>query len=126
MLIDDVGRTVAFYRDVLGFEVVMTAPADAPAGEPAWALLKRGHVELLFQTRDSVAGLLPPPHPRRSTLTIYVDLADVEAFYRRLAPHVALEQDLHDAGDMRAFSLRDCNGFVLTFAGPRPAARRAA
>ena len=133
MMIDDVARTVAFYRDVLGFDVVMTASGHDEA--PAWALLKRDGVELLFQSRDGVEtlleALLPPAPPaapprRRSTLTIYVDVDDVERCYRQVAPSCVV-RELHDAGrGTREFSVRDCNGFILTFAGRPAFVRRAA
>lgn len=126
VMIEDVARTAAFYRDVLGFEIVQQDPAPA---NPEWVLLRRGAVELMFQARASMAGLfpLPAPAPGAGRLTIYVDLADVASFYREVAGRAAIVCDLHDTPrGTREFSLRDCNGFTLTFAEPLPAARRAA
>ena len=56
MVIEDVGRAVDFYRDVLGFEVVWMVHED---GAPAWALVQREDIELLFQRRGDLALLLP-------------------------------------------------------------------
>lgn len=125
MLIDDVRRAIAFYRDVLGFEVVTTAPGDVPA----WALLRHGQVELMFQSREGIEPFVPPgaARPAPARLTIYVDLDDVDAFYHQLDGRAPLVHGLHETGyGTREFSVRDCHGFVLTFAGPLPAARRAA
>jgi uncharacterized glyoxalase superfamily protein PhnB len=126
MMVEDVGRTIAFYCGVLGFEVVTTAPGPEA---PAWALLKRGRAELMFQAQESLAGLLPPGlrFPRPLALTICVDVDDVEALYRQVAAAVPVVHVLADtAWGTREFSIRDCNGFVVTFAEALPAARQAA
>jgi hypothetical protein len=41
MMVEDVNRTIDFYRDVLGFELVMSVPEH---GLYQWALMKREDV----------------------------------------------------------------------------------
>ena len=121
MLVDDVAHTVAFYCDVLGFELVMQQVAGAA---PSWALLKRGDLEVMFQARCGLPGAaLPALGRRRSPITLYLDVPDVEVLYERLPPAVCVVQALHTTRDGRPeFSIEDCNGFILTFAGAVPAA----
>ena len=55
-MVEDVTRTVQFYRDVLGFELVAAFPRTGPF---AWALMRRGSVELVFEARASLVAALP-------------------------------------------------------------------
>lgn len=123
MMIDDVSRTVAFYRDVLGFEV---EGIGLGSEGPAWVLVKRDGAELLFQARDSMAAFLPIHSPPPGTLTIFVAVADVESYHRLVAARVEVVRELQDVAGRREFTIRDCNGFLLTFAESLAPLRRAA
>lgn len=116
MLIEDVRGTVAFYREVLGFELVMTVPETAPF---EWALVRRGEVELMFGARAGFAGVLPSASgvgSFGSALTLYIDTEEVAALYGRLRSEVEIVHDLHvTSRGTREFSIRECNGFILTF-----------
>jgi quercetin dioxygenase-like cupin family protein len=56
LMVEDVRQTLAFYQDILGFEVVMTLPEKAPF---AFAIVRRGGVELMFQSRQSLSENVP-------------------------------------------------------------------
>jgi len=43
LMVEDVNRTTAFYRDVLGFELLATQPES---GQFDWAMMKRNDVEV--------------------------------------------------------------------------------
>ncbi len=61
LVVSDVGRSLAFYRDVLGFEVQTTVPEASPF---VFAIVVRGGVEIflnassaaLEDTRHSATG----------------------------------------------------------------------
>lgn len=115
-MVEDVSRTVDFYRDVLGFEVVMAGPRRRPL---QWALLKRGETELMFQARHGLHEALPglPPAAGPHAVTFYIGVPDVEAFFAQVQARVQVVRPLHDTPyGTREFSIEDCNGFVLTFA----------
>lgn len=116
MMVEDVNETVAFYRSVLGFDLVMTVP---DSGRLDWALVQRNDVEMMFQARRSLAEDLPTfqDRPVGGALTFYLDVEGVEGLYERLRPHVTILQDLHETFyGTREFTIEDCNGFLLTFA----------
>ena len=120
MLVSDVSASVRFYRDVLGFRLVM---ADAPAeGPPGWALLRRGETDLLLEARDRWPAHVIPLGGS-APLTFHVPVADAPAV-RAALPAGLLCAD-HAGG---AFTLADPDGVLVT-CGPASAtggpARRA-
>ena len=58
----DMPTSLAFYRDVLGFDVISDAPAD---GQCDWAWLKRGESELMLNTAYEAEDRPPAPDPAR-------------------------------------------------------------
>lgn len=65
VLLDDIVPTRAFLVDRLGFELVMEIPADpgsppdAKTNPPGFAILRHTDVELMLQSRESVANDAP-------------------------------------------------------------------
>ena len=116
MMVDDMPAAIAFYRDVLGFDLVMTVPQAEPFD---WALLRRADVQVMFQTRASLEAEVPYLAGRAlgGALTLYIDTEDVSGLYERVRPKAEI---IHEVATTfygkREFSLRDPNGFVLTFA----------
>src|SRR4051812_27656082 len=80
--IADFTRSVAFYRDVLGFEVLATFP-DA---QPSFALLARDGVGLQIGGIDTVKRPQDPP-----TVTLYFDVRDALAMHQQLKQKVKIE-----------------------------------
>ena len=116
MMVEDVNATVEFYRDVLGFNLVMTVP---DSGRFDWALVKRDEVEVMFQTRASLSDELPLFEGQAigGALTFYIKMDGVEELYETLRPRVTVVKDLNPTFyGTREFSIQDCNGFILTFA----------
>ncbi len=115
-MIEDVNGTIAFYRDVLGFELVMSVPAEGPLD---WALMKRGDAEVMFQARAGLREALPLFADRAvgGALTFYIDTDDVAGLYERVRARVNIVKEMrHTFYGTREFSIEDCNGFTLTFA----------
>ena len=101
----DFGRSVAFYRDVLGFEVLATFPEDAPS----FALLSRDGVGLQIGGPDSSRA------PRdRPTVTLYFDIRDAQSLHDELKGKVNVEWGpevyyYH----RREFAFRDPDGHLI-------------
>lgn len=120
MMVENVNETVDFYREVLGFNLVMTVP---DSGAFDWALVKREEVEVMFQARASLTEEVPlfKDKPVGGALTFFIRMQGVEDLYRQIHPKVNVVQDLHTTFyGTREFAIQDCNGFVLTFAEPNP------
>lgn len=116
MLVEDVLCTVTFYRDVLGFDVVLVGPARG-GGRPAWALLRRGPAEVLVQARALLAGTLPlPATARPGALTLHLESDDLTALYERVRTHACLVRPLHaPRPGLRALAVLDPDGVLLVF-----------
>ena len=119
LMVDDMPATLAFYRDILGFEVADTAP---PEGAPVWAQLRSGGASVMLQTRASLSEELPDfrEQPISATQTLFITVDDEMT-------HDALYQRAHDAGAVikqpyttpygaREFCLRDPEGYLLALA----------
>ena len=116
MMVENVDETVDFYRDVLGFDLVMNMPEQNPF---AWALMKRDDVEVMFQARASLTEELPlfDGRPIGGALTFYIDMQGIETLYEQIRTQVEVVQDLQTTFyGKREFAIEDCNGFILTFA----------
>lgn len=127
LMVDDVGRTVAFYRDVLGFaflvgvvegtrETVAQWPAPGPL---AFAMMQSGQARLMFQTRSSMAAELPRFAETKigGSLVLYLDCDDLDGLYARLSEHAPFIKAPHKTFyGTRECSFKDVNGYVLTFA----------
>jgi uncharacterized glyoxalase superfamily protein PhnB len=116
LVVKDMDKTIRFYRDVLGFEVLMTAPEKEPFD---WAMMKMGNVEIMFQTRQSLGGEMAAfkEIPVGGSFTLYIDVANVEGLYETVKGKATVEKALHDTFyGTREFVIRDCNGYVMVFA----------
>jgi len=127
LMVDDVGRTVAFYRDVLGFAFVVgvveasrETVAQWPAPGPlAFALVESGQARLMFETRASLAADLPRFAEARigGSLMLYLDCDDLDALYARLSEHAPFLKAPHTTFyGARECTFQDINGYILTFA----------
>ena len=115
-IVSRVDRTIAFYRDKLGFETWH----QQPEGDPFFAILGREGAMLLVK-----AGEAPPlPNAKRDPemrWDAYVSVADPDAlaaeFAGRGAAFSSPLQDTHDG--LRGFEITDPDGYVLFFGRPR-------
>jgi uncharacterized glyoxalase superfamily protein PhnB len=118
LMVEDVNQTVMFYEDVLGFKLDQTVPEK---GQFDWASVKSGEVEIMFQARASLSAEFPAfqEHLTGGTLTLFIRMHDIQELYERVRNRVERVQDLNVTFyGMREFSIKDPNGYFLTFAEP--------
>ncbi len=116
LMVEDVARTIAFYRDVLGFQLLATVP---PEGDPFnWAMMNRDGVAIMFQSRASLTGEVAALAgvPIGASQTFYIEVEGIEGLYAALKGQVEIVVDLHTTFyGTREFYFRDCNGYILSF-----------
>ncbi len=103
--IADFNRSVAFYRDVLGFSVDSTFPEE----QPVFALLSRDGVALQIGGPESVKSDSNPP-----TVTLYLDVDDAKGLHAELQAKIAIEwgPEVYFY-QRREFAFRDPDGHLI-------------
>jgi catechol 2,3-dioxygenase-like lactoylglutathione lyase family enzyme len=116
-IVRDVMRSVAFYRDRLGFEVTFLGPGD----DPYFAMLRRDDVRLMLKA--ITPEVQPTPNPGRhpwARWDAYVHAPDPDALAEELASRgVSFREPLGINSDgLRGFEVMDADGYVLYFGRP--------
>ena len=86
LVVRDVAKSTAFYRDVLGFEIKQTVP-DAEPFIFVW--LERDGVPVFLNDAKAVEHDYPgaAAWPQGGTATLFFVITDVDGFHARIAPH---------------------------------------
>lgn len=124
----DMPEALAFYRDVLGFEVVADSGArDTPEGRFApWVWLRLGKADLMLNTAydegERPASRDAARWAGHADAAIYFGCADVDAAYAFLKDKVAhVAAPVTTAYGMRQLTLSDPDGYVLCLQAPADA-----
>ncbi len=115
LMVEDAAQTLAFYKDILGFEVVMTLPEQEPFD---FAIVKRDGVELMFQSRASLSENVPAltGSPIGASQTFYIEVTGIRDLYEALRGKVEIVVDFHTTFyGTQEFYFRDVNGYILSF-----------
>ena len=117
----DMPTSIAFYRDVLGFEVVTTSKPGAERFD--WALLRLNGMELMLNTAYEADSR--PPEPDRARIAAHDDTAiyfgcpDVDAAYAHLRSRAKNVKEPKVAPyGMKQLYVRDPDGYNLCFQWP--------
>jgi len=117
LMVEDVRKTIGFYQSRIGcFELVMTDPKK---GKLDWAMMRCEDVEIMFQSRRSLAEKLPElkDAPIGGTAVIYIETENIEEIYDWFSYDVEVLKELHDTPwGRKEFFIRDLNGYILVFA----------
>src|SRR6185312_518582 len=101
----DMDRTIAWYRDMLGFRCVRRM------GD-GWCHLQHDGVSLMFMHNDHLGA-------PQATATQYIYVDDVNALWGTLKDRVTAEWGPEDMPyGMREFAIRDPDGYLLSFGEP--------
>lgn len=117
IMVENVQETLAFYQEVLGFQVVATVPEGT--GPYVWAMVKNEGVELMIESRESLSAGLPILQGKEigGTFIFYIDVNSVESLLENVKHRVKVVQDMHTTPyGAKEFAILDNNGFILIFA----------
>ena len=117
----DMPTSIAFYRDVLGFEVVSTSNPGAERFD--WALLRLNGMELMLNTAYEADSR--PPEPDRARIAahdgtaIFFGCPDVDAAYAHLRSRAEnVKEPKVGPYGMKQLYVRDPDGYGLCFQWP--------
>jgi glyoxylase I family protein len=118
----DMPKALAFYRDVLGFEVVLASPVvKTPEGQFShWMWLRLGAAELMLNTQYDTGER--PEHPVATRLLahgdtcFYIGCSDIDTAYERLSLR-GLKADPPKVAPygLKNFSVKDPDGYGVVF-----------
>jgi uncharacterized glyoxalase superfamily protein PhnB len=118
LIVSDVSRSIAFYRDVLGFTVQQTVPD----GEPfVFAIVKSGGVEVFLNAPGPAHEEYPALKGRSigGTLTLFIEVDDIGASFDELKDRVQVVMPLETKWyGVTEFAFLDPDGYIITFAQP--------
>jgi glyoxylase I family protein len=114
----DMPRSLAFYRDVLGFGIVDQAPRGAD--DCNWAWLRLGQAALMLNTMYEAPYRPPAPDPARDAAhgdtVLYLGAPDVDAVYAYLrAKGFDVKEPVVAHYGMRQLYMKDPDGYGLCF-----------
>lgn len=114
LFVERIEPSIPFWVDRLGFEVTDKVPEGDRLG---FVILKKGDVELMYQTRDSVLNDVPPlANAPMSGSFLFVEVEDLNAVEKALAgiePVVPRRTTFYGADEL---IVREPAGNVVTFA----------
>ena len=117
LVVSDVARSLAFYRDVLGFSLGFTVPEQAPF---VFGSVTQGQVEIFFNDQKAVVEDMPAMagKPIGGTMTLYIETDGVDALHDKLAAGgVKIVSPLKTQFyGMREFTIADPDGWLVMFA----------
>jgi catechol 2,3-dioxygenase-like lactoylglutathione lyase family enzyme len=116
LVVADVDRSVAFYRDLLGFAVNSTVPEASPY---VFAIVKSGGVEIYLNAPGPAHEEYPAfkGRPIGGTLTLFIDVDDIRGAYAELKGRVEVVMPLEKKWyGVTEFAFLDPDSYIITFA----------
>jgi catechol 2,3-dioxygenase-like lactoylglutathione lyase family enzyme len=120
LIVSDMDRSVAFYKEVLGFTTVVATVSDAPPFVFVW--LQRDGVSVFLNAQAGVQEDLPTvaSRPLGGTNTIFITLeaetpeAGIDALFSTVEPMAEVLMPLKTQFyGMREFAVEDPDGYVI-------------
>ena len=116
LLVRDVAKSTAFYRDVLGFTMGETVPDKEPF---VFVWMKHGDVSVFLNDIKAAEHDYPPAAkmPQGGTAALFFIITDVDGYHARVAPKANVIMPLKTQFyGMREFAVTDPDGHIITFA----------
>ncbi|MBO6575099.1 MAG: VOC family protein [Rhodothermales bacterium] len=110
--VSDINRSVEFYQQVLGFELVRITGKD----DVTRAFLRAGELRIVLRSvsGDSLVDYRQAPLDDR--IILHIPIADVRGLYNRIQGTVPLVRDLEPRlFGLFEFTIEDMDGILLTF-----------
>ena len=107
LAVQDLQKSGAFYRDVLGFQI-------HEMGDPGWRLYERDHCKIMVgECRDAMPASQTGDH----SFFAYLTVDDVDSFYQQvIAANAEITKSIRDEPwGMREFGLRTVDGHRIMF-----------
>ncbi|MCL2592003.1 MAG: VOC family protein [Defluviitaleaceae bacterium] len=116
LMVKDVGKTIEFYKNILGFNVLGTVPENGPF---VFAIVNANNVTISFQEEKSIKEEYAQLNKFASAgggFTLYINVTDVNGLFEKVKEKATIAKEMHKTFyGSTDFSIEDCNGYILTF-----------
>ena len=117
-LIADWSRSLAYYRDALGFRVQLAIPKE----DPFFGIVERDGVRIFVKVAEP--GVVPRPNPTLhpwARWDAFIHVEAVDRLFRECTEAGArMRESLADTDEgLRGFAVEDSDGYVLFFGHPK-------
>ncbi|HET7217379.1 MAG TPA: VOC family protein [Vicinamibacterales bacterium] len=122
LIVSDVERSLAFYRDVLGFTVAAMVPDQAPY---VFAIVQAGPVRIFLNAPEPAVAEYPAfkGRPIGGTLTLFIDVVNIRQVHDDLKGKVSIVMPLeHKWYGVTEFAFEDPDKYLITYAEQDPKA----
>lgn len=116
LVVSSVERSMAFYRDILGFTVTATVPDEPPY---VFAAVSSGGVEVFLNALEPAAAEYPAfkDRPIGGTLTLFMEVVHIQDAYATLKDTVKVVMPLEKKWyGVTEFAFEDPDGYLITYA----------
>ncbi|HTH24252.1 MAG TPA: glyoxalase superfamily protein [Vicinamibacterales bacterium] len=116
LLVRDVAKSLAFYRDILGFTIGETVPDKEPF---VFVWMKHGDVSVFLNDINAAAHDYPAAAslPQGGTAALFFIITDVDGYHAKVAPKTKVIMPLKTQFyGLREFAVTDPDGHIITFA----------
>ncbi len=116
LVVADVARSIAFYRDVLGFELETTVPDVAPF---AFAIVRAGDIRIFLNEVEGATAEYGcfKDRPIGGTLTLFIDVVAIRSLHAELQSKAPIVMPLTKQWyGVTEFAIEDPDGWVITLA----------
>lgn len=114
LMVADVSKTCLYYEK-LGFKTIQQSPSTSPE----WAMIQKDAISFMFQSTTSLQTEFPQlqQHPNGAGLTLWIQVNQIEDYYKQVKEHVQLLQPIGitEYNGATEFIIEDLNGFILHF-----------
>jgi uncharacterized glyoxalase superfamily protein PhnB len=127
LAVTDIRKTVRFYCENLGFELVMAVPVTQDGIEQqlsdgkkyVYAMLKKDSIELMIQRIDTFQEdiVMAGQQDIGASVSFYMQGKGIETFYAELKnKNIQMSEIKHTWYGIKEFYIQDNNGYILGFA----------
>jgi len=127
MMVENVSKSVEFYRNVFKFHFLMAVEQDSenvlmefsPENTLNFAIMKRNSVEIMLQSRHSLSSEVEElkEAPIGASLTFYIEVSNIDKLYKDLQEFegVIIKDLKETAFGTKEFYAKDDSGYIWGF-----------
>ncbi len=111
LMVDDISKSVRFYKDVLGFIPVVQVPED----NPFFVIIKNNSAQIMLYQREKFAEEIPKFERLKvgGSIVIYLEVEGIKKILQEIKGHVKIIQQMRETDyGTSEFSFEDLNGYV--------------